>query len=171
MKTLRRLGLLVLFFLCPLLRAGEGDLLKVGDRMPAFTAVETDGRPWQSQALSGRVAVLNFFATWCGPCMQEMPLIEKELWQPLREKGLAVVSFGREHKPEEIAAFARKKGFTFTLLADPKREAYGNFAEKFIPRCYLVGRDGIIRAAITGAAPADFAAFKTAVAAALAEKN
>lgn len=171
MPTARLLLPVLVLSLAPLLRAGEGDLLKVGERVPTFSAVTVEGQPWLSSSLAGRVAVLNFFATWCGPCMKEMPLIEKELWLPLRDKGLAVVAFGREHKPAEIAAFVRQKGFTFTVLADPGRAAYGKFAEKFIPRCYLVGRDGVIRAAITGASPADFSAFKAAVAAALAEKG
>jgi len=60
-------------------------LTKVGDKCPVAAIRTTDG---QNVALKGKVVVLNFFATWCGPCNSEMPHLEKDLWQPLKDQGV-----------------------------------------------------------------------------------
>lgn len=128
----------------------EGDLVKVGDKAPEFTAVDTAGAQVALAQYKGKVVLLNFFATWCGPCMQEMPHLEKELWQALKGEGLVVLAVGREHSVEELVTFKGKKGLSFAILADPKREVYAKYASSYIPRCYLIGKDGIVKFASVG---------------------
>src|SRR5439155_18418492 len=94
-------------------------------------------------SLKGKVVLLNFFATWCGPCNAEMPALQK-LHEQFKDKPFVAVSVGREHSIEEVKKFAESKKLTFTFAADPKREAYKLFATQFIPRSYVIDREGAI---------------------------
>ncbi len=129
-------------------------LTKVGDSSPVMAVRTIDGKDIN---FANQVVVLNFFATWCGPCMSEMPHVEKDLWEPLKAKGLVVVAVGREHSVAEVKAFQEKKGFTFAFAADPKREVYGKFATQYIPRCIVIGKDGKIKYQSMGFSEKEFA--------------
>jgi len=148
--------------------AGEGDIVAVGQKAPGFSGTTTEGAALKLEDYAGKVVLLNFFATWCPPCMQEMPHLETELWQARRGEGLVVLAVGREHSVAELAKFKASKHFTFTIVADPKREIFGKYASSMIPRCYLIGKDGTVRLAVTGFEPEDFAKLKNAVVAELA---
>ncbi|MCX6135081.1 MAG: redoxin domain-containing protein [Ignavibacteriales bacterium] len=119
-------------------------LTKVGQAVPDFNVTTLDGKVLKIADLKGKVVLINFFATWCGPCMGEMPHVEKEIWQQLKNESLVVLAIGREHSKEELVKFNKEKGFTFLIAPDPKREIYSKFAKQFIPRNYVVGKDGMI---------------------------
>jgi peroxiredoxin len=140
--------------------ADESTLTKVGDKTPVPSIRTIDGKDVK---LEGQVVVLNFFATWCGPCMSEMPHLQQKLWEPLEKKGLVLIAVGREHAEAEIKAFKEKKKFTFAFAADPKREIFGKFATQSIPRCVVVGKDGRIKYQSVGFEEAEFEKLVAAV--------
>ncbi|MBT4499957.1 MAG: redoxin domain-containing protein [Gemmatimonadetes bacterium] len=144
----------------------ESTLTRVGQAAPSFVLVTTEGDTLDSAGLRGRVVLINFFATWCPPCLQEIPLLEKKVWERFREMGLVLVAVGREHADEELKAFTKKKGFTLPMAADPQRKVYGQFATGFIPRNYLIDRQGRIAYQSIGFEEEEFAAMVRAV-----EKN
>ena len=123
-------------------RYAESTLTRIGDTSPVLSASTIDG---QEIDFRGKTVVLNFFAIWCSPCMQEMPRLEKDLWEPLKGKGLVVVAIGREHSESELKAFRQQKGYSFPFVADLKRDLYRRFATDAIPRCVVIGRDGRIK--------------------------
>ena len=143
--------------------SSNSTLTKVGDKSPVTSVRTVDGK---TVDFANKVVVLNFFATWCGPCMMEMPHVQKDLWEPLKSKGLIVIAAGREHSDAEIKAFQEKNRYTFLFAADPKRDIFGKFATQSIPRCVVIGKDGIIKYAEQTPTPKDlpnFAAIQAAL--------
>ena len=120
----------------------QSTLTRTGDLSPVLS-IQTIAQG--NVDFSGKVVVLNFFATWCGPCMMEMPDLENLLWQPLKESGLVLIAVGREHSEAEVRTFQKRSGLSFLFAADPKREIYARFATQYIPRCVLIGKDGRIK--------------------------
>jgi peroxiredoxin len=118
-------------------------LTKVGDAVPQFTVRAVDGQIFTPESLKGKVVLLNFFATWCGPCNAEMPHLQK-LHERFKDKPFVLMSVGREHKIDEVKKFAGEKNLTFTFAADPKRDAFKLFATESIPRSYVIDPSGKI---------------------------
>ena len=117
--------------------------LGVGQPLPSFS-VSNDQQTIKSLDLKGKVVIINFFATWCGPCMQELPEMEK-LWATHKSnQQLVVLVIGREHSQREITAFKAKKGFDLPMFPDEKRTVYSLFATQYIPRNYLIDTKGNI---------------------------
>jgi thiol-disulfide isomerase/thioredoxin len=126
----------------------------VGAPAPGLTLPCLGGGELDTATLAGRVVVLNFWATWCGPCVDEMPSLER-LHRVLGPQGLAVVAVAADESAVDVSAFVRQHGLTMTLLHDRGgREAarvYGVFG---YPETVIVGRDG--RVAHRAVGPAEW---------------
>lgn len=124
--------------------------VNIGDPAPSFSITDTSGVEFVLDGLRGKVVLLNFFATWCGPCLQELPHLQK-LWDDNRENGdFALIVIGREETNESVTAFQSKHGYSFPMASDPERSVYSLYAKELIPRTYLVSRDGRICFASAG---------------------
>jgi peroxiredoxin len=144
-------------------------LTRIGQTPPRFHATLLDGRGFEPAAYRGRVVLLAFFATWCGACRMELPEIQKNLWEPFRNGGLSVVCIGREHTRAELDTFRTANRLTMDFAPDTGRAIFKLFATRNIPRCVLIGKDGIIRYQTLGYDPAGFRELTDRVAAALKE--
>jgi peroxiredoxin len=142
---------------------------KLGQPMPAFTIASTTGEKIDIQSLTGKVVLVNFWATWCGPCLAELPRLEKEIWQKHKSGKFAMIAIAREQSQDEITEFAAKQGLTFPLAADPHRDVYKNFANAGIPRSYVVGPDGKILFQSVGYVAEEFDRMKQIIARELAK--
>jgi peroxiredoxin len=119
-------------------------MTRVGEPAPDMSVVKLDGQQFSLSELRGKVVLVNFFATWCGPCMVELPHMEK-LWNQWRgNDGFEMLVIDRGESQETAEAFRAKSGFTFPIAVDPKAIAFNKFAKEGIPRTYLISKEGTI---------------------------
>jgi cytochrome c biogenesis protein CcmG/thiol:disulfide interchange protein DsbE len=120
----------------------------IGSEAPPFRAVTTDGAVADERTLEdygGRVVLLNIWATWCGPCREEMPSIQA-LHDEFADDGLAVVAVSVDDPGMEAAIrdFARSYGLSFEILHDATGEIRRVYQTTGVPETFLIGRDGRI---------------------------
>ncbi len=105
-------------------------------------ALPTLGGPAMSLAdYSGRMVLLNFWATWCAPCVLEMPSMQT-LYHTFRDQGLEVVAVNVQEDRETVAAFVEEHGFSFSVLLDGNGRTTSNYAVRGLPTSYLIDRKG-----------------------------
>ena len=119
-------------------------LTKVGDPAPAFEFTSLDGTKITSENTKGKVVLLNFFATWCGPCRAELPHLAEANKKLKDDDRVVVLSVGREHTKEDLTKFKEETKLDLPFAPDPERKMYSKFATKWIPRNYVIGPDGTI---------------------------
>lgn len=120
----------------------EATRVHVGETAPAFEGRLMDGTPFSLEAQRGKVVVLSFFATWCPPCREEIPFLEREVWLPFQGPNFAMAAIAREHEASELDEFITTMGMTFPVVPDPDRSIYSLFADAFIPRTLVIDAEG-----------------------------
>jgi peroxiredoxin len=150
-------GIVSVFFLVSCIRSQEFvSYTKVGDPIPSFSLVTIEGAAFNIEAMKGKVVLVNFWATWCAPCLTEMPRLEKEVWQKYKGNDFEMIAIAREQGIQEIKSFQEKYKYTFPMGPDPQKAIYSKFSNAGIPRNYLVNREGQIVYQSTGFNPKDF---------------
>lgn len=120
------------------------NLKKIGDNVPEFSFTTLDGKTASINDFEGKTILINFFATWCPPCMKELPELQKQIWEDMKSDDLVVLTFGRGHSAEELKKWNTKKGFTFPICPDKDKSIYELFFTKYIPRNVIIGKEGKI---------------------------
>jgi peroxiredoxin len=121
-------------------------ILTTGDQAPDFMINEAGGKSYKLSDLRGKVVMLQFTASWCSVCRQEMPFIEKEIWKPGRESGLAVIGIDRDEPLEKVLKFKIDIEVTYPLALDPAADIFGLYALKAagVTRNVIIDRAGKI---------------------------
>ncbi|MDR1997465.1 MAG: TlpA family protein disulfide reductase [Candidatus Margulisbacteria bacterium] len=114
-----------------------------------FTLPLLSGETRALSSFKGQVVLLNFWATWCNPCTEEMPSME-ELYTRLRAHGLEVLAVNLNEKPKTVADFIQKSGYTFPVLLDQSGKASRKYGIQAIPATFIIDREGYVIAAVVG---------------------
>lgn len=118
--------------------------LKIGDPVPPFSLQTLDGKTLDIASLKGKVVLLDFWATWCGPCRQAMPEL-KTLFQQNSGKPLVVVSVSADQDIKAPAEFARTNGMTWMQAWDGTGKVIGGvFGIDSLPSYVVIDADGRI---------------------------
>ena len=127
--------------------------MKERPEAPDFTLPNAAGKKVSLKDYRGKVVFLNFWATWCESCRDEMPSMER-LYKEFKGKGLEIVAVNVKEKRQDALAFAKELKLTYPVLLDPEGEVgllYGAFG---LPVTYLIDRKGVVLARLWG--PADW---------------
>ncbi len=125
----------------------RGYIVKVGDQVPDFDLMMMDGTTLNIKELQGKVVMLQFTASWCGVCRKEMPHIESEIWQKLKNNPeFALYGIDLKETPEVTADFAKAIPVTYPLTLDPDGERFALFCDKGagVTRNIILDRTGKI---------------------------
>lgn len=116
--------------------------IKDNKKAPNFYLEDLKGKKWELKNLKGKVIFLNFWATWCSPCKEEMPSIEG-LHRQFKEKDFIFLTISVDYKKgEAVKEFIEKHHYTFPVLLDPKGLALNLFEVKGIPSTFIIDKRG-----------------------------
>jgi thiol-disulfide isomerase/thioredoxin len=167
------LGLLtVLAYTCFGVSAGKAAPIgtAIGNRAPGFELMALNKRSYRLKTVisQNRVTLVNFWATWCGPCRGEIPELIRFYNRYSRRK-VALLAVNLQEKPGEVRKFVRKAGINFPVLPDTTGRIAAMYNVYAIPTTFIVDGKGIIRKVIEGSTT--LAALETQVKAILKEKK
>ena len=126
--------------------ANRGYIVNTGEPAPDITLEYTDGTKTNLSDLKGRVVLLQFTASWCSVCREEMPHLEKDIWKKYRDKGLVFAGIDLKEPAEKVVKFAKSMKITYPLTLDTSGSKFYSFAAPGagVTRNILIGRDGKI---------------------------
>ena len=154
MTRLLGLGALLIFGLA--LRTTPAGALDKGQTAPEIGLTDLSGKPVKLSSLRGKVVLVDFWASWCAPCRESLPVLEK-LAKSYREKGLVVVGVNIDKTPELARAFLDKNklALSFPVVNDKKYEVAARYEPPTMPSSYLIDRAGRVHAVHAGFRPSD----------------
>lgn len=123
--------------------------LQVGQTAPDFTLSDLAGRHHRLSQLRGRVALINFFATWCIPCRQEMPVIEAQARR--HAATLFVYEIDKQEPASDVGPYIRGAPGNLNALLDPTLQAWNEYHVHIQPESFWIDRQGLVRKVEYGA--------------------
>ena len=144
----------------------RGYIVRVGDPIPHFELNTTTGRTYTRENLLGQAYVLQFTASWCGVCRQEMPHLETEIWQAYKDADFTLIGVDLDEPAEKVIAFAQQMGITYPIAPDPAGELFYQIAgpKSGVTRNVVVDADGKIAFLTRLFEAEEFEAMKAAIA-------
>jgi len=119
-----------------------------GRAAPDFTLQSVDGQSVTLSELQGQAVVLNFWATWCPPCREEMPALQEA--QDAHRGDVVVLAVNQSESLELVQAFEQEYALTFPLLLDPGYVVSDRYRVSLLPSTFFIDRRGVIRDIVFG---------------------
>jgi peroxiredoxin len=120
-----------------------------GGPAPALNLRDLDGGAHGLARYRGKVLLINFWATWCEPCRQEMPSIQR-LRDKLAGKNFAVLAVNVDEPDARVRQFVKKTGLDLPIAMDPNKTVTTSWGVRYLPVSFIVGPDGRIRYRVVG---------------------
>jgi len=121
----------------------------VGGPAPEITLKNLQGQEMRLSELRGKIVLLNFWATWCKPCKDEMPAMQAS-YDKLRDQGLVVLAVNELEDTEKVIEHVQKHGHTFPVVMDHDNVVANRYGVVGLPASFIVDRQGIVREKIFG---------------------
>jgi peroxiredoxin len=143
--------ILGVMFLVVWFQSSKYEPLAVGRQAPDFVLTDLNDKPYRLSDFRGKVVFLNFWATWCKPCKEEMPSMEI-LYKNFEKDGLVIlaVSIDRVTTTKDISPFVKALNLTFPVLVDSWGKTDKPYKRMGVPETFLVDQQGIIREIVIG---------------------
>lgn len=151
---------------------GTFEPIIVGARAPDFEYVDLDGEPVTLSQLRGKVVLVNVWATWCPPCREEMPSMQR-LYDRLHPRGFEILAVSIDAPAGQLDPFGRPGGdlrgymdensLTFPVLRNPSGDIQRTYQTTGVPESFLIGPDGVIRRKVAGPTEWDHPAMESHV--------
>lgn len=129
--------------------AGGGDV-----QAPAFALQSVDGRTVSLAQYKGDVVMINFWASWCGPCRQEMPLLDS-IYKQYKDMGFTLIGVNVEPDSHNADAWLKQTPVSYPILYDPKSQVSQLYQVQAMPTTVIVDRQGVVRFVHNGYLPGD----------------
>jgi cytochrome c biogenesis protein CcmG, thiol:disulfide interchange protein DsbE len=142
------LSLLLASLACAASASGTGN--RVGNEALDFTLQTIRGQELSLSQFRGQPVLVNFFATWCGPCKSEMPALQA-VYERYMPQGLVLLAIDMEESQADVTAFASSMGLSFPILLDSKGNIASQYGARSIPRTFFIDSTGVIRRVSIGA--------------------
>ena len=145
------LAIIALAFGVVWLQSAKYEPLTVGMAAPDFTLPDMAGKNQQLSDYRGKVIFLNFWATWCKPCKEEMPSMQV-LWDSLKKEDFVMlaVSMDRVTTTKEISPFVENLKLTFPILTDSWGQTDKRYKLMGVPETYIIDQSGVLREKVIG---------------------
>ncbi len=127
---------------------------EIGALAPPIEVSTLNGSHFSLSALRGNPVMINFWATWCGPCVAEMPMIESA-YEAHRGERLSVIGVDANEPTADVLAWRSRFGLTYDLAIDRDGTVFDQYRVRGLPSTYFVGRDGLIHQIVYGPLTAD----------------
>lgn len=137
----------IALFSCTQKKDERGYLVKINDQAPDFSVTLNNGNNFTLSENKGKIIMLQFTASWCGVCRKEMPMIEKEIYQKLKENThFVLIGIDKDEPLETLQKFIKETGISYPLALDPDSKTFEKYAKKEagVTRNVIIDKNGKI---------------------------
>ena len=152
-----------------LLFAAQGQAVGTGSMAPEIGIKDLAGNGVSMASLKGKVVLVDFWASWCAPCREELPVLNA-LYKKFRARGFEIVGVNQDQRAENVRSFLSNTPLSFRVVHDGARAVAGRYAPSKMPSSFLIDRRGIVRHVQAGYRASDRATLEAQVEALLKAK-
>ena len=144
------IGLLMCVFVYVIFVTLRERVIQVGDSAPEFSVTADNGRTVSLNSFGGKVLVLNFWATWCATCMEELPSLD-QFQRDFASSGVVVLGVSVDKDEKAYKRFLSRVNVAFLTTRDPESKISADYGTFKFPETYIIGRDGKVLSKIISA--------------------
>ncbi len=143
------IGLLAIALVAVVAGTLQEKVIETGDRAPAFSIKTDQGREITPTNFGGKLLVLNFWASWCQPCVEEVPSLN-EFARKYAGQGVVTLGISIDHNEKLYGDFVRRYNLAFQTARDPEATISGSYGTFKVPETYIIDRNGKVVQKIVG---------------------